>query len=255
MQEQNEIKINDNERVDDLQLNGLKIIQNTNGFCFGIDSVILSEFAKNIKKNSKVVDLGTGNGILGFLLCGKTNLDSVVGVEIQKDVASMAKRSIKLNKLENKFTIINSNINNLFCENLLEKNKYDVVITNPPYKKIGTGIINENESKVIARHEIKASLEDFIKVASNLLKNNGEFYIVNKPERLADIIEECRKNKIEPKEIRIVYSHKNEEATLVLVKGIKCGKKFLKIREPLYIYEKNGEYSDEIKKIYYTRRK
>ena len=137
--------LKENERIDDLQLKGLKIIQNSEGFCFGIDSVILSEFAQNIKNKSNVVDLGTGTGILGFLLLGKTNINTVTGVEIQKDVAEMAERSIRLNNLEDKFKIVNSNITDIFSNSLLEKNKYDVVITNPPYKELGTGIINIEE--------------------------------------------------------------------------------------------------------------
>ena len=244
------IKLKINERIDDLQLNGLKIIQDNTGFCFGIDSIILSEFAKKIKNNSDVVDLGTGTGILGILLCQKTKLKSIVGVEIQKEVSDMANRSIKLNKLENKFKIINSNINDLFKNKLLEKNKYDAIIMNPPYKELGTGIINLDEKKLISRHEVKASLFDFIKVSSQLLKDKGELYMVHKPERLGDIIQYLRENKIEPKELRIVYSHENEEATLVLIKGIKGGKKFLKIDKPLIIYNMDGSYSKEIKEIY-----
>ncbi len=244
-----EIKLIKNERIDDLQLNGLKIIQNTEGFCFGIDSVILSEFAKNIKNNANVVDLGTGTGILGFLLCGKTNLKTVTGIEIQEDVAAMAKKSIELNELNEKFKIIEANITDIFKNKLLEKNKYDVVITNPPYKELGTGIINIDEKKLISRHEIKATLFDFINIASQLLKDKGELYMVHKAERLVDIIDLFRKNNIEPKELRNVYSKPDEDATLILIKGIKSGKKFLKIKKPLYIYEKNGEYSEEIKKI------
>lgn len=242
--------LKENERIDDLQLKGLKIIQNSEGFCFGIDSVILSEFAQNIKNKSNVVDLGTGTGILGFLLLGKTNINTVTGVEIQKDVAEMVERSIRLNNLEDKFKIVNSNITDIFSNSLLEKNKYDVVITNPPYKELGTGIINIEEKKLISRHEIKATLFDFIKIASLLLKDKGEIYMVHKPERICDIIEFFRMNKIEPKELRIVYSHEEEEATLILIKGVKGGKKFLKIDSPLYIYNKDGSYTDEIKGIY-----
>lgn len=242
--------LKENERIDDLQYKGLKIIQNTKGFCFGIDSVILSDFAKNIKKGSKVVDLGTGTGIIGLLLCKKTELKEIVGVEIQKEVAEMANRSIKLNKLEDKFKILNTDINKIFEDKLLEKNKFDVVVMNPPYKEKGTGKINEVDSKIISRHEIKATLSDFIKVASNLLKDKGEIYIVHKPERMPDIIQKMRENKIEPKEIKIVYSNKKTEASLILIKGIKGANKFFKILEPLYIYEENGEYTKEIKEIY-----
>lgn len=242
--------LKENERIDDLQYKGLKIIQNTKGFCFGIDSVILSDFAKNIKKGSKVVDLGTGTGIIGLLLCKKTELKEIVGVEIQKEVAEMANRSIKLNKLEDKFKILNTDINKIFEDKLLEKNKFDVVVMNPPYKEKGTGKINEVDSKIISRHEVKATLSDFIKVASNLLKDKGEIYIVHKPERMPDIIQKMRENKIEPKEIKTVYSNKKTEASLILIKGIKGANKFFKILEPLYIYEENEEYTKEIKEIY-----
>ena len=242
--------LKENGRIDDLQYKGLKIIQNTKDFCFGIDSVILSDFAKNIKKGSKVVDLGTGTGIIGLLLCKKTEIKEIVGVEIQKEVAEMANRSIKLNKLEDKFKILNTDINKIFEDKLLEKNKFDVVVMNPPYKEKGTGKINEVDSKIISRHEVKATLSDFIKMASNLLKDKGEIYIVHKPERMPDIIQKMRENKIEPKEIKTVYSNKKTEASLILIKGIKGAKKFFKILEPLYIYEENGEYTKEIKEIY-----
>ena len=245
-----DIPIKENERIDDLQYKNLKIIQATDGFCFGIDSVLLSDFAKNIKKNSKVADLGTGTGIIGLLLCKKTNLAEMTGIEIQEDVANMAERSIKLNNLEEKFRIINSNINEIFSKKLLEKNVFDVVVMNPPYKEVGTGEINENEKKLISRHEIKANLSDFIKTASGLLKDKGELYIVHKPERMPDIIQKLRENKIEPKELRVVYSNKNSEASLILIKAVKGGKKFLKIDRPLYIYNESGQYSDEIKQIY-----
>ncbi|MGN1327688.1 MAG: tRNA1(Val) (adenine(37)-N6)-methyltransferase [Clostridia bacterium] len=242
--------IKENERIDDLQYKGLKIIQDNTGFCFGIDSVILADFAKNIKKGSNVVDLGTGTGILGILLCGKTELNTVTGVEIQEEVADMAKRSIKLNNLENKFKIINSDIKKLFKEKILEKNKYDIVIMNPPYKEVGTGIINESEKKLISRHEIKATLSDFIEIAAGLLKNKGELYVIHKPERLVDIIQKMRENKLEPKNLKIVYPRKNSEPSLILIKAVKGGKKFLKIEAPLYIYNKNGEYTEDIKNIY-----
>ena len=245
-----DIPIKENERIDDLQYKDLKIIQETDGFCFGIDSILLSDFAKNIKKNSKVADLGTGTGIIGVLLCKKTNLAEMTGIEIQEDVANMAERSIKLNNLEEKFRIINSNINEIFSRKLLEKNVFDVVVMNPPYKEVGTGEINENEKKLISRHEIKANLSDFIKTASGLLKDKGELYIVHKPERMPDIIQKLRENKIEPKELRVVYSNKNSEASLILIKAVKGGKKFLKIDRPLYIYNESGQYSDEIKQIY-----
>ena len=243
-----EIELKENERIDDLEYKGLKIIQNKEGFCFGIDSVLLSDFAKNIKKGSKVLDLGTGTGIIPILLCGKTELKKIVGVEIQEEVSNMAKRSIKLNNLENRFEIINENILNL--NNIYKNQTFDVVVTNPPYKKNGTGIINEDEKKIISRHEITAKLEDFIKIAKDLLKDKGEFYMVHRPERLVDILSILREYKIEPKELRFVYSNINKEPKLVLIKGVKNSKAFLKIDKNLYIYDEKGNYTKEILKIY-----
>ena len=240
--------LDENERIDDLVIKNLKIIQNKECFCFGIDSVLLSDFAKNIKKDSLVLDLGTGTGIIPILLCGKTDLKKVIGVEIQEEVYNMAKKSIKLNNLENKFEIINENILNL--EKIYKENTFDVITTNPPYKKIDTGILNENKKKIVSRHEITASLEDFLKVSKRLLKDKGELYMVHRPERLVDIIYNMRKYKIEPKTIRFVFSNKNKEPKLVLIKGIKNAKPFLKIEKNLYIYDENGKYSEEIEKIY-----
>lgn len=241
--------LKENERIDDLQINNLKIIQNTGGFCFGIDSVILSEFAKDIKKDSKVIDLGTGTGIISFLLIAKTNLKHITGIEVQNEVADMAKRSIKLNNLENKFDIINCDIKNILSE--IKRESFDVVVTNPPYKKINTGAKNENEKKIISRHEILADIFDFIKVSRNVLKDKGTLYMVHRPERLADIIFGLRQYKIEPKLIKFVYSKKDSsEAKLVLIKAVKNGGSFMKVDKPLFIYENNGDYTEEIKKIY-----
>lgn len=243
-----EIELKENERIDDLEFKGLKIIQNKNGFCFGIDSVILSDFAKNVKPNSNIMDLGTGTGILPILLSAKTEAKKIWGIEIQEDVANMAKRSVLLNKLEEKIEIINENILNL--ESKFEKNSIDVIVTNPPYKKKGTGVINEKESKLIARHEITASLEDFIEISSKLLKYKGEIFMVHRPERLVDILYLMRNKKIEPKNIRFVYANKESEPKLILVRGVKNAKEFLKVEKNLYIYNEDGNYSDEILKIY-----
>lgn len=238
----------ENERIDDLEYKGLKIIQNKDGFCFGIDSILLSDFAREIKKGSKVIDLGTGTGIIGIMLCAKTELSKMIGVEVQKEVYDMAKRSIKLNNLQDKFEIINNNIKNL--ENILEIGTFDAVVTNPPYKKVGTGIINENEKKLISRHEITANLEDFIKMSAKLLKDKGNFYMVHRPDRLVDIIELLRKYKLEPKKIRLVQPSIGKEANLILIKATKNARPFLKVEKPLYVYKENGEYTEEILKIY-----
>lgn len=243
-----DIELEANERIDDLEFKNLKIIQNKYGFCFGIDSVLLSDFAKNIKKDSMVLDLGTGTGIIPILLCGKTKLKKVTGIELQEEVAKMAKKSIKLNNLEDKFNVINENILNL--NKIYENQTFDVIVSNPPYKKKDTGITNENEKKIISRHEISASLEDFIKISKDLLKDKGEFYMVHRPERLVDIFELMRKYKIEPKILKMVYSYKNKEPKLILIKGVKNAKPFLKVESNLYIYEDTGKYTKEILKIY-----
>ena len=243
-----EVILKDNERIDDLQLNNLKIIQNKDGFCFGIDAVLLSDFAKDIRNNSTVLDLGTGTGIIGILLCAKTKLSKIYGIDIQKDVCDMAFRSVKLNNLENKFEIINTNIKEL--TNTFEEASFDAIVSNPPYKKDNSGLKNESETKLISRHEITASLENFILVSSKLLKSNGSIYMVHRPERLSDLFYLLKKYNLEPKKLRLVQSYQDSKPKLVLVKATKNAKSFLNIEEPLIIYNKDGSYTDEIIKIY-----
>lgn len=242
------INLNKDERIDDLELNNLKIIQNKNYFCFGMDSVILSDFAKKIKNNSTVLDLGTGTGIISILLTAKTKIKKIYGIELQKEVAEIANKSIKLNNLENKIEIINDNIKNL--EKYFKKNSIDAIVTNPPYKKENTGLKNENKIQLISRYELEAKLEDFIKISSILLKDKGEFYIVHRPDRMADIIQILRKYKLEPKLIKIVYPKINKAPNLILVKAVKNAKEFLKFEEPLIIYNNDNTYTDELLKIY-----
>ena len=247
------MELKENERIDDLEFKNLKIIQNKEGFCFGIDSVLLSDFAKNIRHNSKVIDLGTGTGIINILLSGKTKASELVGVEIQDEVAEMAGRSIEFNNLQDKIKIINENILNL--NKIYKEKSFDVVVTNPPYKKINTGLINEENKKQISRHEITASLEDFIHISAYLLKDFGEFYMVHRPDRLVDIFCAMRKEKIEPKLIKFVYPNKNKKANLVLIKGVKNGKPFLEFENNLFVYNEDGTYTDEILKIYNKERR
>ena len=242
------IELSENEKIEDLQFKKLKIIQNKKELFFVIDSILLSDFAKEIKKDAKVIDLGTGTGIIATLLCEKTKLKKIIGIEKQKEVSEMAQKSIKLNQLENKFEIINEDIINI--EKILEKNNFDAIVTNPPYKKKGTGIENEEKKKIISRHETTATLEDFIKISKNLLKDKGEFYMVHRPDRLVDILNDMRKYKIEPKILRFVFSNKNSEPKLILIKGIKNAKPFLKVENNLYIYDDEGNYTKEIEEIY-----
>ena len=240
--------LRENERIDDLEYKGLKIIQNEKGFRFGIDSVLLSDFAKNIKSGSNVVDIGTGTGIISLLLCKKTSLSKIYGIEIQKEVAEMAQRSVELNELQGKMEILNINIKNVF--DVLDKNKFDVVVTNPPYKKANTGLKSEENSNLISRHEVECTLEDIAKQSYLLLKDKGEFYMVHRAERLVDIFCTLRKNKLEPKVIRFVHSKQNDKPNLILIKSVKNAEEFLKIEKPLIVYKDSGEYTDEILKIY-----
>lgn len=242
------MELKENERIDDLELNNLKIIQNKNGFCFGMDSVLLSDFAKNIKPNTKVIDLGTGTGILPILLSAKTKASKIVGIEIQEDVANMANRSVELNNLQNRLEIICENIKNL--KNVYETNSFDAIVTNPPYKTKGTGGINELKSKLISRHEITADLEDFISISSYLLKDQSNIYMVHRPERLVDILSIFRKYKLEPKELKLVQPNCGKAPNLVLIKATKNAKPFLKIDKTLYIYKSDGTYTEELLKIY-----
>ena len=234
------------ERIDDLQYKGLKIIQDTDGFCFGIDSVLLTEFAKDMKKGKKIVDLGTGTGILAILLSKKVEPSKVIGVELQPDIANMASRSVRLNGLEDVIDIINEDIVHL----MLEKNCFDYIVTNPPYKRKGTGLINVNDKKIISRHETTANLDKWISVAKSLLRDKGSLYMVHKTERLNEIIQTLRKYNLEPKRMRFVYPSIRKDANLVLIKAVKSGNEFLKIEEPLIIYKEDGSYTDEIANIY-----
>lgn len=245
--------LKEDERIDDLEFEGLKIIQNKNEFCFGIDSVLLSDFAKDIKPNSRVIDLGTGTGIISILLSKKIKLKKIIAVEIQMAMCEMARRSVKLNNLEENIEVINENIKEL--DKKLEVGKFDSIVTNPPYKKMDSGIKNERESKYISRHEVLCNLEDIIKVSSKLLKNNGSIYMIHRPERLADIIFLLRKYKLEPKVLRMIQPKGNKEPNLLLIKAVKNAGEFLKVQKSLVVYKDNGEYTDEILEIYDKKRK
>ena len=242
------IDLKENETIDDLELDGLKLIQNNKFFKFGIDAVLLSDFAKTIKSNSKVVDFGTGTGIVPILLTSKTKVKKIIGVEIQKELAEIATRNVELNNLQEKIEIIHEDINKI--ENILENSTFEAVVTNPPYQKANTGVTNEIQEKVIARHEVKCDFETICKQAYKLLVDNGEMYIVHRAERLADVLFYLRNNKLEPKLLRLVYSNSNNKPNLILVKAVKNAKPFLKIEKNLVIYKENGEYTDEIFEIY-----
>jgi len=239
--------LKEGERIDDLQLGGLKIIQDPQGFCFGIDAVLLSSFAK-AKYKETVVDLGTGTGIIPLLMYGKYKPKKIIGVEIQKEVADMAKRSIKLNGLDDKIEIYEGDIKD--CFKYLGVNIYDVVVTNPPYKKILTGLVNPKDKKAISRHEILVNLDEVIFSASRLLKGLGRLYMVHRPERLKDIMLSLDKNKFNPKRIRFVHPSYDKAPNMVLIEAVKAGGDFLKVEKPLYVYDEKGNYTEEVLKIY-----
>ena len=242
------IEIMDDERLDDLNCKNLKILQKKDGFCFGMDSVLIANFAKISRKNAIVADLGTGTGIISILVAGKQNPEKVYAVEIQEELVDLAKRSVKYNDLENKIDIINADIVGISKGNF--NKKFDYVISNPPYKKLNTGLINDNQKKLISRHEVKCTLKDVVNEASKLLKDKGVFYMVHRPDRLCDIFNAMRENKVEPKEIQLVHSHLEDEANLVLIKGVKCGNPSLKVLKPLIVYNENNEYTEELLKFY-----
>lgn len=246
------MELKDNERIDDLQYKDLKIIQNKTGFCFGIDAVLLANFAKNMKKKDVVVDLCTGNGVIAILLAGKTDAKKIYGVEIQDEVAEMAKRSVQLNNIEDRVTILNKNL--LDLKEDIPSATVDAITVNPPYTKVGSGIVNEGNSLTIARHEISCTLEDVIRESARMLRFNGEFFMVHKPERLVEIFCMMRKYKIEPKRIRLVQPSIDKPANIVLIEGAKNAGEFLKIEKTLCVYKENGEYTDEIFEIYETEK-
>lgn len=242
-----EILLKENEKIEDLQCNNLKIIQNKKWFCFGMDAVLLTNYC-DIKNNSSIVDLGTGTGIIPILLSGKRNIKKAVGIEIQEEVAEMATRSVELNNLQEKIEILNIDLKD--ATRHLEKNSFEAVISNPPYKLINSGLVNPTDQKAISRHEITCTLEDVISTASLLLKQYGRFYMVHRPDRLVDIICLLRQYKLEPKQIRFVHPKSGQKPNMVLIRASKNGNPELKFDPPLYIYNEEGIYTEDVYKIY-----
>ena len=240
----------EDETIDDLQLKGLKLIQKKDGFKFGIDAVLLSDFA-NVKSKHEVIDLCTGTGIIPFLIYGKYNPQNICGLEIQEEMVGMAKRSVKLNSLEGRVSFYNEDLKNV--EYLKRFKKFDVVTVNPPYKLNNSGIINPNDKLAIARHEILCNLEDVIYASRILLKDNGRLFMIHRPERLADIFTIMRKYKIEPKRVKMIHPKIGKAPNIVLVEGQRDGGAYLKWEPPLYVYDENGKYTKEIDSIYWRK--
>lgn len=226
-----------------LGFDGIKIVQDSEGFKFSLDSVLLANFVTLNKRIKKIMDIGSGNGIIPILLALKTNAH-IDGVEIQKESYLNSLESIKLNKMDN-ISIFNDDIKSFY--KTLESDTYDVVVSNPPYF-MGNNH-NINEMKKIARHSLSLDYKDVIVISKKILKNNGLLSIVHRPDNLMDILMFMRANNIEPKRIRFIYPYKGKNANILLVEGSKNGKPGLKVMDPLYVYE-NGNYTDEIKKYF-----
>lgn len=241
------IVIKEDERVDDLQRNGYQIIQNKKKFCFGIDAVLLSGFAR-VRQGENVIDLGTGTGILPLLLAGKYEGNHYTGLEIQKEMAEMASRSVALNGLEKKISIVEGDIRR--AGELFGPAKFEVVVSNPPYMNEAHGLKNPDPTKAIARHEVLCTLEELVNEAAKLLKPGGRFYMVHRPRRLVEIITVLTSHKLEPKRLKMVHPYVKKEANLVLIEAVRDGKPMVKVEPPLVIYREQGVCMDEMDEIY-----
>ena len=239
--------VHDDERLDDLQIKGYKIIQHPDKFCFGMDAVLLSGFA-TVCEGEKVLDLGTGTGILPILLEAKYPGEHYIGLEIQAESAEMARRSVIYNDLQDKIDIIEGDIKE--ASKIFGKASMDVITSNPPYMTNHHGLKNPNDAKAIARHELLCSLDDVVRETAAVLKPRGRAYFVHRPSRLVEIFEAMRKYRIEPKRMRLVYPYVNKEPNMVLIEGVRGGRPQLTVESPLIVYDKPGKYNEEILKIY-----
>ena len=238
--------IQSGERVDDLQCHGLHLIQDPECFCFGVDAVLLSHFTR-LKKGDQVVDLGTGTGIVPILLAGRNPHCRFTGVEIQETMADRAWRSVQMNGLQDRITIIHEDLRSI--QSRLPAAEFQVVTSNPPYLPAGS-IVNPREEKAIARHEISLKLEDLMKQASYLLQPGGRFYLIHRPQRLADIMVLGRAYKLEPKWMQMVHAYAHKPPTMVLLQLSKNGRPELKMHPPMVIYNADGTYTPELLKCY-----
>lgn len=239
--------IHEGERLDELQRNGYGIIQNPARFCFGMDAVLLSGFAK-AKAGEKVLDLGTGTGIIPILMEAKTDAADFTALEIQEESADMARRSVAYNHLEDKIKVVTGDIRD--ASNIFGASSFHVITTNPPYT-IGThGENSPSTAKAIARHEVLCTLDDILRESAKMLMPGGRFYMVHRPFRLAEIMSKMVEYKIEPKRMRLVYPYIDKEPNMVLIEGLRGGKSRVTVEKPLIVYKEQGVYTDEIYDIY-----
>lgn len=235
------------ERIDDLERSGLHILQDPERFCFGMDAVLLSGFAR-IREGENVLDLGTGTGILPLLLSAKTKAHSITGLEIQPESADMARRSVEMNGLSDKISIVTGDAGR--ASEIFGKGSFDAVVSNPPYMIADHGIRNPEEAKWIARHETTADLEDFLRETASVLTDRGHAFYVHRPFRLADLFCLSRENGLEPKRMQLVYPFSDKEPNMVLLECVKGGRPRLTVEKPLIVYERPGVYTREIYDIY-----
>lgn len=230
------------ERLDDLQLNGLELIQNPDKFCFGVDAVLLSDFVR-VRQGERVLDLGTGNGIIPVLLSAKTEAAHLTGLEIQEESAEMARRSIAHNHLEEKIDIVTGDIKE--AAEIFKPAFFDVITTNPPYMPADHGLKNPDDGKAIARHEVLCSLDDILRESMRLLQDKGRFYMVHRPFRLTEILIKMNHYKIEPKRIQFVHPFIDREPNMVLIEGVRGAKPRVKIEPPIIMFSRTGEGQKE----------
>ena len=241
------IELKENERIDDLQRNGYQIIQNPEKFCFGMDAVLLSGFAR-VKEGAHVLDLGTGTGIIPILLEAKTDAKHFTALEIQEESADMARRSVQINGIEDKIDIVTGDIKE--ADKLFAAASFDVITCNPPYMIGKHGLTNPDAPKAIARHEILCTLEDVVRNAAKLLKPGGSFFMVHRPFRLAEIITVMTQYKLEPKRMQLVYPYVDKEPNMVLIEGCRGGKPRMTVEKPLIIFKAPNVYTDEMYDTY-----
>lgn len=242
-----DILLNENERLDDLQRNGYQIIQNPSLFCFGMDAVLLSSFA-NARPGEKVLDMGTGNGVIPILMQAKYPGAEYTGLEIQEASAELAKRSVQLNQIEEQVSIVRGDIKE--ASKIFSGASFHVITTNPPYMNENHGIVNPDSAKAIARHEILCTLDDIVREASKCLKMKGRFYMVHRPQRLVQIFDTMTKYKLEPKRIRMVHPYQDKDANMVLIEAVKGGNTLIKVENPLIVYNKDGSYTKDLLEMY-----
>lgn len=241
------IELKEGERLDELHRNGWQIIQNSHKFCFGMDAVLLSGFAK-VKTGERALDLGTGTGIIPILLRGKTEGRDFTGLEIQEESADMARRSVAYNHLEESVSIVTGDIKEAAA--LFGAASFDVVTCNPPYMTGNHGLVNPERPKAIARHEILCTLEDVVGQTAKVLRPGGRFYLVHRPFRLAEILTLLVRYKLEPKRMRLVYPFVDKEPNMVLIEALSGAKSRITVEKPLIVYKEQGVYTDEIYDIY-----